>query len=483
MGVAGYTTHPADSSIESRRRADNHGAMTETHAEPTLVLDPMTGKPRSTAEQALRAVLRAPFQARFWKELVYVFTAFVLGCIAVVYLYAGWGGGLLISLTVIGLPILALVLLGGRFWGRIYRALVKDLLATPLTPPPTFAPTPGLVGFLKSAFTDLASWRATLFLVAQAVLGVVVGYLALIVVAMTVFVAVSPIPWVLFDPINVDAEGVEHHSFAQFGDFYIDTWPRVLGFAALGVLGCFALPWLLRALCWLHRLLAMALLSATARDQRITELQQGRQAAVDDSTATLRRLERDLHDGTQARLVTIAMALGRAEDRLEAGGDPRDLIADAHASSKEALTELRELVRGIHPPALELGLGPALETLTARCSVPTELRVHLPERPNPAVEAIAYFSVAELLTNVVRHADATRAWVSVLPSDAHTIAITVRDNGIGGVLQPAEGQLAAGSGLSGLAARARTVDGSLTVQSPTGGPTVITILLPKEGSR
>ncbi|MGX1763455.1 sensor histidine kinase, partial [Streptomyces lydicus] len=315
--------------------------------------------------------------------------------------------------------------------GRIYRALVKDLLATPLTPPQTFAPTPGLVGFLKSAFTDLASWRATLFLIAQAVLGVVVGYLALIVVAMTVFVAVSPILWVLIDPVNIDADGVEHHSFAQFGDFYIDTWPRVLGFAALGVLGCFALPWLLRALCWLHRLLAMALLRATARDRRITELQQGRQAAVDDSTATLRRLERDLHDGTQARLVTIAMALGRAEDRLEAGGDPRDLIADAHASSKEALTELRELVRGIHPPALELGLGPALETLTARCSVPTELRVHLPERPSPAVEAIGYFSVAELLTNVVRHAAATRAWVSVLPSDAHTIAITVRDNGIG----------------------------------------------------
>ncbi|GAA5102134.1 sensor histidine kinase [Nocardia iowensis] len=458
-------------------------AMTETHAEPTLVLDPTPGKAGRSADQVARAVLRAPFQARFWKELVYVFTVFVLGCVALAYMYLGWGGGLAISLTIIGLPILALILLGGRTWARIYRALAKDLLGARLTPPPPFAPAPGLIGFLKSAFTDRASWRAALFLLAQAVLGVVVGYFVLVFTAMTVFTAISPIPWLVFHPTNVDAEGVEHHSLAQFGDFYIETWPRVLGLAAIGVIGCFLLPWLLRAVCWLHRLLSMALLTATEGDRRIIELQQGRQAAVDDSTATLRRVERDLHDGTQARLVTIAMALGRAEDRLAAGGDPRDLIADAHASSKEALTELRELVRGIHPPALELGLGPALETLAARSSVPVELRVHLPERPSPAIEAIAYFSVAELLTNVVKHANATRAWISVLPTDARTISVTVRDNGIGGVLQPAAGELAVGSGLSGLAARARTVDGTLTVQSPTGGPTVVTILLPKDGSR
>ncbi|KAA8890174.1 sensor histidine kinase [Nocardia colli] len=458
-------------------------AMTETHVEPTLVLDPTPANAGRSAERVARAVLRAPFQARAWKELVYVFTVFVLGCIALAYMYVGWGGGLAISLTIIGLPILAVILLGGRTWARIYRALAKDLLGAQLTPPPPFRPEPGLIGFVKSAFTDRASWRAALYLLAQAVLGVAVGWFVLLGIAMTAFVALSPLVWWLFDPINVDAQGVEHHSMAQFGDFYIDTWPRVLGFGALGVLGCFLLPWLLRAVCWIHRLLAIVLLTATAGDRRIIELQQGRQAAVDDSTATLRRLERDLHDGTQARLVTIAMALGRAEDRLSAGGDPRDLIADAHASSKEALTELRELVRGIHPPALELGLGPALETLSARSSVPVELRVHLPERPSPAVEAIAYFSVAELLTNVVKHANATRAWISVVPTDSKTIAVTVRDNGIGGVLEPAPGELAAGSGLSGLSARARTVDGSLTVQSPTGGPTVVTILLPKDGSR
>ncbi|MEV6319763.1 sensor domain-containing protein [Nocardia sp. NPDC051787] len=455
--------------------------MTETH-ESTLVLDPPSGEPEP-AEHMLRTVLLAPLRARFWKELVYVLTVFVLGCAAVAYLFFGFGGGLYLAITIIGLPVLALVLLGGRVWGRVYRALAKDLLGVTVTPPPQFAPAPGVFGFLKGAFTDRVSWRSALFLLAQAVLGVAVGYLVLVTMAMTMFTAISPIPWALVHPTNVDEHGVEHQSMVQFGDFSIDSWPKVLGFALLGILGCLVLPWLLRGVCLVHGLLTIALLSATARDRRVIELQESRRTAVEDSAATLRRLERDLHDGTQARLVTIAMALGRAEDRLAAGGDPSDLIADAHASAKEALTELRELVRGIHPPALELGLEPALETLTARCSVPVELRVHLPKRPNPAIEAIAYFSVAELLTNVVRHAHATGAWVSVLPSDARTIAVTVRDNGIGGVVPPTDVAIGAGSGLSGLAARARTVDGTLTVQSPAGGPTVLTILLPLAGSR
>ncbi|MFE7796867.1 sensor histidine kinase [Nocardia sp. NPDC057440] len=456
--------------------------MTETDTDPTLVLDVPTGPPgRSAAQEVLRAVLRAPIEARTWKEFAYVFTVFVLGCVAIAYVFFGVLGGLLASMFIIGLWVLALVFLGGRTWGRVYRALCKDLLGTPVVAPPRFAPQPGPFGFLKSAFTDRACWRAILFLFAQAVLGVVVGYFVLIAIAVVVFTAISPIPWVLFHPTNVDDNGVEHHSLAQFGSFYIDTWPKALLFSAVGILGCFALPWLLRGTCLLHRALTVTLLAATARDTQVAELQASRKAAVENAADTLRRVERDLHDGTQARLVTIAMALGRAEERLAMGGDPADLIADAHASSKEALTELRELVRGIHPPALELGLAPALETLAARCAVPVELRVHLPQRPHPAIEAIAYFSVAELLTNVVKHAHADRVWVSVVPTDIRTIAVTVRDNGIGGVLPPAAGEHTVGSGLAGLAARARAVDGTLTVQSPTNGPTVVTILLPKAG--
>jgi len=455
--------------------------MTEIVAEPPAALDRRTpsGPPPG---RVVRTILHAPFQARTWKQFAYVLVVLPLAMFSMPYLVLGFGMGTVLSLTVVGVPLLAVLILSGRVWSVVYRALCRTLLDTPIPAPTPFARGRGVFGFLGAAFTDRTAWRAMAFVLVETVLGIALGYPLLAAIAMTVFTAISPIPWALFNPTNVDSHGQRHHSLAQFGDYFIDTWPRVLVMAAIGVLGCFALPWLLRAVCWLHRTLAVALLSPTARDRRMTELQEGRRVAVEDSAATLRRLERDLHDGTQARLVTIAMALGRAEERIADGNDAQDLIADARASSKEAISELRELVRGIHPPALELGLEPALETLASRCAVPVELRVHLPQRPSPAIEAIAYFSIAELLTNVVKHSGATTAWVSVLPAYPGTIAIAVRDDGRGGALAPPEttGETIV-SGLSGLAARAGSVDGTLTVNSPSGGPTVVTLTLPIEG--
>lgn len=465
--------------------------MTETYAEPTLTLErPDSRPPRDRS--ALRAVLRAPFEARTWKEFTFLIVAAILGAGALAYLFIGYGAGLYGSIVLLGIPLLAGVLLGGRIWGRIYRTVGSALLDAELPGPPEFHPRPGFFHWFRSAFTDRTSWRALVFLVAEVVVGLFVGFPVLMGIAAIVFTAISPIPWVLFHPTNVDARGNEHHSLAQFGDYYVDTWPRVLGLAAVGVVACFVLPWIVRGLCWIHSALMTALLTPAARDQQLIQLQESRRVAVEDSAATLRRLERDLHDGTQARLVSIAMTLGRAEERLTFGGDAQGLIADARASSTEALAELRELVRGIHPPALELGLAPALETLTARCSIPVELRVELPQRPNPAIEAIAYFSVAELLTNVVKHSGATSARVSVTPADASAMLVAVRDNGHGGVQQPgvsdparaaddAATERLVGGGLAGLAARARSVDGDLTVDSPAGGPTVITMTLPTAG--
>ncbi|QLY30787.1 sensor domain-containing protein [Nocardia huaxiensis] len=456
-----------------------------TGGDPTLAIDRPGSTSRRAGESALRTILLAPVRARAWKDLGYVIAAFVLGCAAVCYLFFAVGGGLYISIFLIGIPILAFVILGGRVWGHIYRWLARVLLDANLPEPPPFSPRRGFWGWLRSAFTDLTSWRALAYLVIQGILGVAAGYIVLTVVAMVVFIAISPIPWALFHPINVDDQGVEHHSLFQFGSWYIETWPSVLAFAAAGIVLCFALPWLLRALCLLHLLLSSLLLTPTDRDRRVTELQESRRAAVEDSAATLRRLERDLHDGTQARLVSIAMALGRAEERIAAGADASDLIAQARSGSKEALTELRELVRGIHPPALDLGLEAALETLAARCALPVELRVMLPHRPSQAIEAIAYFSVAELLTNAVKHSGADRVWVAVLPSGADSLAVSVRDNGHGGALQPIQpnGETVVAGGLSGLSARARAVDGSLLVDSPFGGPTVVTLVLPIAGPK
>ncbi len=448
--------------------------------EPTLALEKPDPEPDRTGPSLLRAAVRAPIEARTWKELVYLVAAFILGCAGVTYLFLGIGGGLYISIFIIGIPVFAAMILGGRVWGRIYRSLTEHLLDTPLPAPPPFTPRPGFLGWLRSAFTDRTSWRALAFLLVQSALGVVVGYLVLMIGVVSVFIVLSPIFWVIEKPVNIDSNGVEHISLAQFGNVFVDTWPKVIAFAACGLIACYLMIWVMRGVCRLHRMLAIALLTPTEKDHQLVELQASRRAAVENSAATLRRLERDLHDGTQARLVSIAMALSRAEDRVAAGGDPTDLINEARAGSKEALTELRELVRGIHPPALDLGLEPALETLAARCALPVELRVLLPQRPEPAIEAIAYFSAAELLTNVVKHAAATQVWLSVLPAGTDAIALSVRDNGLGGALQPIapNGDSFVGGGLSGLAARARTVDGHLTVESPPNGPTVVTMVLP-----
>ncbi|MGH9018513.1 MAG: sensor histidine kinase, partial [Acidimicrobiales bacterium] len=193
-----------------------------------------------------------------------------------------------------------------------------------------------------------------------------------------------------------------------------------------------------------------------------------------------RRIERDLHDGTQAQLVAVAMRLGQAKEKL-ADGDAVDLeqvrrlVDDAHRGAKEAIMELRDLARGIHPPALDTGLNGALSTLAARSTVPTELTVVLTDRPTPAIEAIAYFCVAELMANVVQHAHAGRASIRCT-QEGSWLRVVVRDDGVGGAAPAVVGS--SSSGLSGLSERVRTVDGYLHLASPAGGPTVVTIDLP-----
>jgi signal transduction histidine kinase len=196
---------------------------------------------------------------------------------------------------------------------------------------------------------------------------------------------------------------------------------------------------------------------------------------VDAAEAERRRIERDLHDGAQQRLVAVAMELGRAKAKFADDVDAAAALVDqAHTEAKAALVELRELVRGVHPPVLtDRGLDAALSGLAARCSVPVTVQVDVPVRPRPAVEAVAYFTVAEALTNVAKHSRATHASVTVDggPGPAGTLNIVISDDGIGGAD-------AAGAGLSGLADRLAGIDGALFVESPPGGPTIISAVLP-----
>ena len=267
------------------------------------------------------------------------------------------------------------------------------------------------------------------------------------------------------------------------------TWRDLVWLAVNGTVGvvlcAFALVeaildllfwWLPRGvLIRVHAYVACALLAPNERTtlaQRVQQLTQSRAETVDTSAAELRRIERDLHDGAQARLVALGMSLGLAEEQLER--DPqhaRALLAEARESSSLALSELRDLVRGIHPPVLaDRGLAGAVQALALAAPLPIEVRADVPRLPAP-VESAAYFAIAEAVTNVVKHSHANRAEVHLAHHDDR-LEIVVVDDGAGGADE------SAGTGLRGIARRLSAFDGTLRVESPPGGPTVLAMVLP-----
>lgn len=253
---------------------------------------------------------------------------------------------------------------------------------------------------------------------------------------------------------------------------FLTSTPAALAAAgvALAVLGLLAAPWLLRG----YGRAARSLLAPT-RQAEVAHLAKARTQAVTTAEAERRRIERDLHDGLQPRLVALAVDLGIAEARF--GKDPesaRLLLARAHRDAKTAIEELRSLVRGIHPSVLDgRGLDAALSALVASCPVPVRLNVDLPQRPDPVREAAAYYVAAEAITNVAKHAGARSAEVEVR-TGARGLHVMVEDDGRGGA------RLEPGGGLAGLAARIGSLDGTFTVSSPAGGPTRVEAVIPCE---
>jgi signal transduction histidine kinase len=250
----------------------------------------------------------------------------------------------------------------------------------------------------------------------------------------------------------------------------VDVFLTVGGIALLA-----AAPWLTAAVGTLDARAARALLGpsrAEELEQRVEHLAQTRAGVVDAADAERRRLERDLHDGTQQRLVSLAMRLGMARAERPDAGQAHQVIAEAHEEAKAALLELRHLVRGLHPAVLEdRGLDAALSGVAARLPIPVRLTVDVPHRPLPTIEAVAYFVVSEGLTNITKHAQASQAEVFVQRANDR-LHIIVSDDGVGGA-DPARG-----TGLAGLAKRAASVDGTFDIASPPGGPTLLTVDLP-----
>ncbi|MFV8128077.1 sensor histidine kinase [Streptomyces syringium] len=326
----------------------------------------------------------------------------------------------------------------------------------------------GQVELCSALLKDKATWRDLQWLLVDMTLGAV---LALLPAAMLLYA-----PWGV-----VVASGVWKPLVRTDGTFWFLFVPvtgqdtAYLAAATgltLGVVGLFTGPALLRA----HFLLAEPLLRPTRERElalRVDHLTESRHDVVDDSAAALRRIERDLHDGAQARLVAMGMSLGTIEALVEK--DPaqaKRLLAAARADSAEALTELRDLVRGIHPPVLaERGLADAVRALALRVPLSVEVDVELPGRAAEPVESAAYFAVSEVLTNATKHSGADRVWI-----DAHhaegALRIAVTDNGRGGA------SVAAGTGLLGIERRLGAFDGILAVSSPAGGPTMVTMEIP-----
>jgi signal transduction histidine kinase len=237
----------------------------------------------------------------------------------------------------------------------------------------------------------------------------------------------------------------------------------------------FAAPWIGSGVRALDIRAARGLLGPSRADElasRVEQLTETRAGVVDAADAERRRLERDLHDGTQQRLVSLAMNLGMARAQAGSEDEAKRAIAEAHEEAKAALAELRDLIRGLHPAVLEdRGLDAALSGVAARMPIPVRLTVDLPRRPAPVIEAVAYFVVSEGLANIAKHSQASEAAVFVQRA-GDRLHVIVTDDGIGGA------DAAGGTGLTGLARRAASVDGTFEIDSPPGGPTLLTVDLP-----
>ncbi|MER7052000.1 MULTISPECIES: sensor domain-containing protein [unclassified Streptomyces] len=367
---------------------------------------------------------RLAYDRHTWKEVAHLLANFPAALIGFTYVMAMLAVGVGLTVTVIGLPLLAAGLLGARQLGKLERARARALLGVRVEEPSRlpWRSGDGFFAQLWMSLKDPVGWRTVLYDFIRLPWGI----LTFVITLTSLFV----------------------------------LWP--------------VLPFIARGLANADRAMVRGLLSPSDElERRIAELESDRGVVVDTAAADLRRIERDLHDGAQARLVNLAMGLGLAKEKLLEDPDAAAAMVDeAHGEVKLALQELRDLARGIHPAVLtDRGLDAALSSVASRCTVPVKVSVDLTERPAAAIEGIAYFTVSELLQNVSKHSGAKSASVEVWRS-SDRLLIQVGDDGRGGA------RLDGGTGMKGLADRLTAVDGLFVVDSPEGGPTTVTAELP-----
>ena len=428
-------------------------------------------------------VLRAPLTRRTLHELLYCGFGGLAGVggflLTLVLLTTGFTVSASIIGTVIGLLLITVALRVSRRLGSLHRRLLKRFLGHQVEAPLRFQPGSGLLGRLDRRLRDRAAWRGVWY----SLIKLPVAAVQLYAIVLTVFGLVDvsyPVDWILFRhhsggnlspmaavvPVPFGGQ-LEIHSF-------LGTYPAAIAGAACVV----AAAWLARGINAADRSLIRSLLGPSSMAERVSELERTRTLAVEDSAAALRRVERDLHDGAQMRLAALAMNLGMAREKLgeddeqPEGATVRELIDAAHRNAVDALADLRDLARGIHPPVLDSGLASALATLAASSAIPASVTADIDPRPAPAIETIAYFCAAELIANATKHSYANQIKIKINTERTGMLRLEVSDDGIGGA------DTARGSGLAGLAQRVSTVDGRIDMVSPAGGPTTVTIELP-----
>ncbi|MEU8360363.1 sensor domain-containing protein [Nonomuraea sp. NPDC048882] len=400
----------------------------------------------------------------------YTLVGFPTTLIGFVLMIAGFAAGVGTAVVWIGVPLLAGTLLVARGFADAERGWLSDVLRRPPVRP-RYKPAPPGAGRFRRLVNPLTSGQSWLDLL-HGILNLPFAIIAFVLTVVFWAIPISGLTYPLYGLITSRIPGnTELPELLGLGDSY---GINVLFYVSVGLVFTLLMPFVVRGAALLRSGLGRALLTGVAElQERIDDLAQGRAAAVSAEANALRKLERDIHDGPQQRLVSLAMELSRAQRQL--AKDPeaaRATLSAAIGATRETLDELRALSRGIAPPILsDRGLAPALAALAGRCTVPVDLDVQTVERYQAAVENAVYFVCAETLTNVAKHSRATICTVQLIRID-DVLMLTIGDDGVGGA------HVAKGHGLAGLADRLRAVDGELTVQSPDGGPTMIVAEVP-----
>jgi len=404
-------------------------------------------------------------------DTIYVLVGFPLGIIAFTVIITGLSLGAGLLVTLLGIPVLVATIFAARALAELERVRIPTVINRPREGV-RYRARPENAGFWRSLFGPLGDLQGWLD-VAHAIVRFPVSTFTFVVVITWWSMALGGLSypiWGRYIPYEPD-----NHDLPDLLGF-----PRTPFYIVLGVVVAITLPFVVRGCALLEAWLARGLLiEVAALRNQVADLTVG-QAAARSQTASavaaeataLRRLERDIHDGPQQRLIRLSVDLGRAKEQLDA--DPtaaRETVDEALSQAKEALAELRSLSRGIAPPILtDRGLAAAVASLAGRSTVPVELNL-LPDRLSPAAEQAAYFTVAEALTNVAKHSGATQCQVTA-QIEGDTLAVTVADDGSGGA------HVAKGNGLAGLADRLHAIGGQLWISSPDGGPTIVRAELP-----